>query len=109
MAGAATEKGLYMVSCLYKIHLIVSAADYNKEIFEWKPWVSVYWRDDGRQHLHQIRFNQEKFKTAKEAEKFGMNAGEMWVDGRLRGLVSTYQSVSLLSCTRTRTHGFNLC
>ena len=86
-----------MASTLYKAYLIVSAPDYNREIFEWNPWVSVCWRDDGRQHLHHIRFTHEKFKTTEEAEKFGINAGKMWVDGRLRGLVSTYQSVSLLT------------
>ena len=72
-----------MASVLYKTYLIVSAADYNKETSEWKPWVSICWRDDGRQHLHTIKFVHEQFKTSEEAEKFGMNAGEMWVDGRL--------------------------
>jgi len=72
-----------MASFLYKDYLIVSAADYNRETLEWKPWASICWRDNGYQHLHQIRFTGEKFKTAPAAEEFAMNAGEKWVDGQL--------------------------
>jgi len=33
--------------------------------------------------LHQIRFTDEKFKTAAAAEAFAMNAGQKRGDGRL--------------------------
>ena len=69
-----------MASFLYKDYLIVSAADCDRESLEWKPWVSICWRDDGRQNLHLIRFTHEKFQTAAEAETFGKSAGEKWVD-----------------------------
>ena len=73
-----------MASALYKTYLIVSAPDCNRDTQEWKPWVSVCWRDDAQQHLHQVRFAQEKFNNAQEAKTFGMNAGETWVDERIR-------------------------
>ena len=73
-----------MARALYKTYLIVSAPDYNRDTQEWKPWVSVCLPDDGRQHLHQIRFTHEKFKNAQEAETFGVNVGEVWVDAWLR-------------------------
>ena len=69
-----------MASFLYKDYLIVSAADYGRESPQWKPWVSIFWSDDGRQNLHQIRFTHEKFQTAVEAETFGKSAGEKWID-----------------------------
>lgn len=69
-----------MASSLYKDYLVVSAADYNRDTSEWKPWVSVCWRDNGCQHLHQIRFVHEKFKTAPAAEEYAMNAAQEWVD-----------------------------
>ena len=83
MAGSPTGKGLYMASRLYKNYLIVSAADYNRDTLEWKPWASICWRDNGHQHLHQIRFTNDKFQTAEEAEKVAMKAGEIWIDGQL--------------------------
>ena len=69
-----------MASSLYKDYLVVTAADYNRDTSEWKPWVSICWRDSGRQHLHQIRFVHEKLKTALAAEEFGKNAAEKWVE-----------------------------
>jgi hypothetical protein len=75
-----------MASALYKTCLIVSAADCDRDTQEWRPWVSVCWRDDSRQHVHRIRFAQEIFKNAQEATTFGMKAGEMWIDERLRSI-----------------------
>ncbi|HEX2931535.1 MAG TPA: hypothetical protein VHV54_17545 [Candidatus Binatia bacterium] len=75
-----------MASALYKDYLIVSAASHNRDTLEWKPWATICWRTDGQQHLYQIRFNQEIFKTAGAAEEFSMNAARKWIDERPKDL-----------------------
>ena len=69
-----------MASSLYKNYLIVSYASYNRDTSEWKPWAHICWRNDGRQHLYQIKFNEGIFKTAEGAEEFAMNAAKKWAD-----------------------------
>jgi hypothetical protein len=72
-----------MASSLYKNHLIVSSADYFAGTSEWKPWVSISWRDNGGQHLHTIHFATERFDTPAGAERFATQSGQQWVDKRL--------------------------
>ena len=82
MVGSPHAKGVPMASSLYKSYLIVSAADYLKETTDWKPWVTISWRDNGSQHFHTIKFVNEKFKSAPEAENFALSSGQKWIDAR---------------------------
>ena len=71
-----------MASSLYKSFLIVTAADYIEDKLEWKAWVTISWKEDGRQYFHTIKDAKQTFKTAPEAERFALSIGQNWVDAR---------------------------
>src|SRR6185503_11606330 len=74
-----------MASALYKNRLVVCAADLNSDTLDWKPWASICWRDDGRRHLHLIRFSQDAFSAAADAETFALKTAQEWVDRQQLG------------------------
>ena len=83
-----------MASSLYKNHLIVASTDYFAGASEWKAWVSISWRDNGRQHLHTINFTTERFDTLAGAKRFATQSAQQWVDKRL-GIRSPKKSMEL--------------
>jgi hypothetical protein len=69
-----------MASLLYKDYLIVATADFDSATAQWVSFVTVSWKNDGRQELHTLNRLPNPFPSRWDAVAFGVEKGKAWVD-----------------------------
>jgi len=70
-----------MANQLYKEHLLVWTAGYEKETNEWIPVVNISWRDKGQFQFHRLRGPAKSSEEDAMAE--GLLLAKLWVDKKL--------------------------
>jgi hypothetical protein len=74
---------------IYRDHTIISAAVYDDITGKWRLTASVSWSEGGRQYLHFINDNPERFSRIEDAESAAMETAKSWVDANCRKAVAS--------------------
>jgi hypothetical protein len=75
-----------MAALRYKGYLIIATCQYDRTKSLWRSIVDLSWGSDPYRGSHVIDDSVRSFQTAEEAQMFGIETDETWVDERLRRL-----------------------
>ena len=69
-----------MANLYYNDRLIIAYASLNQSTKLWSAGAEITWKCDGERHSHTLGGLADRFKSAEEAERFGVNLAKTWID-----------------------------
>jgi hypothetical protein len=72
-----------MSNQIYKGHLVVVFAIFDKEVKRWVPMIDISWEDAAIPDRYRHKGPSDRFTTQQDAEIFAMEAAKAWVDAHV--------------------------
>ena len=75
-----------MSNQIYKGHLVVAFARFEKEVKRWVPMIHISWEDAAIPHSYRHKGPSDRFTTQQDAETFAIQIAKAWVDDHVTRL-----------------------